>query len=51
MPWTPEDAGGKTKKANTPKEKRQWAKIANGALERGGRQSSCRGDIVGLRRA
>jgi hypothetical protein len=35
MPWTPEDAGGKTKKANTPKRKRQWAHVANSALERG----------------
>jgi uncharacterized protein YdaT len=40
MPWTPEDAGGKTKKANTPKKRRQWSHIANGALERGASEQS-----------
>jgi hypothetical protein len=40
MPWTPEDAGGKTKKANAPKKRRQWSHIANGALERGESEQS-----------
>jgi len=35
MPWTPEDAAAKTKKANTPRKRRQWARIANSALARG----------------
>jgi hypothetical protein len=41
MPWTPEDGPARhTEKANTPKKKRQWAKIANGALERGESEQS-----------
>ena len=35
MPWTAADASHKTKKADTPKEKRQWRDIANDALKRG----------------
>ena len=35
MPWTPEDAEGHTKLANTPKKQEQWADVANSALERG----------------
>ena len=35
MPWTPEDALRFTKKAITPKLQRQWADVANSALERG----------------
>jgi hypothetical protein len=35
MPWTPGDASGKTKKAKTPKAKRQWRDIANKALAGG----------------
>jgi uncharacterized protein YdaT len=35
MPWTPSDARRHTKKAITPKQKRQWADIANSALKRG----------------
>lgn len=35
MPWTPRDAYSHTKKANTPKKQRQWAHVANSALERG----------------
>jgi hypothetical protein len=34
MPWQAPDATRHTKKANTPKRKRQWAAIANSALER-----------------
>jgi hypothetical protein len=41
MPWTPEDGPARhTKKTNTPKKKRQLAKIANGALERGESEQS-----------
>jgi hypothetical protein len=29
MPWSPADAFKHTKKANTPKKKRAWARIAN----------------------
>jgi uncharacterized protein YdaT len=35
MPWTVRDVPGKTKKAATPKRKRQWVDIANSALARG----------------
>lgn len=36
MPWTPKDAPKKTKKANTPAEKKQWAKTANAVLKKTG---------------
>lgn len=36
MPWTPKDASSKTKKAKSPKAKRQFAKVANSVLERTG---------------
>lgn len=35
MPWSPKDASGKTKKANTPKAKRQWSDIANALYAKG----------------
>lgn len=35
MPWKASDARKKTKKATTPKAKRQWRDVANGALKRG----------------
>ena len=35
MPWSPSEAKGHTKKANTPKKRRQWAAIANSMLESG----------------
>jgi hypothetical protein len=35
MPWKPSDASSKTKKANTPKRKRQWRDVANSARARG----------------
>lgn len=35
MPWTAKDASAKTKKANTPTAKRQWAAVANSAKARG----------------
>ena len=36
MPWTANDAAGKTKAADTPRRKRQWAKIANAVLAKTG---------------
>lgn len=38
MPWTPKDASKKTKKANTPKEKEQWSKVANKVLKSTGNE-------------
>ena len=36
MPWSENDGPARhTKKANTPKKKRQWAAVANSGLERG----------------
>ena len=32
MPWSARDAKAKTKKASSPKAKRQWAKVANKVL-------------------
>lgn len=40
MPWKPTDAEGHTHKADTPKKKRQWRDVANGALSRGASDSS-----------
>jgi len=34
MPWTMADAARHTKKADTPKEKRQWAAVANSVLKK-----------------
>lgn len=39
MPWKPSDAQKKTKKANTPKEKKQWASVANKVLKSTGDES------------
>ena len=36
MPWKASDAGRKTSKAKTPKQKREWAHIANGVLAKTG---------------
>lgn len=36
MPWEPGDAHGKTKKASTPKKKRQWADVADSILSKTG---------------
>lgn len=33
MPWTAKDASKHTKKADTPAEKKQWAKTANAVLK------------------
>lgn len=35
MPWGPDDAPSKTKKANTPPKKKQWADTANSVRKRG----------------
>lgn len=35
MPWKAKDASKKTKKADTPKEKRMWRDVANSALKSG----------------
>ena len=35
MPWTPDDAERHTQLADTRKKQRQWADVANSALERG----------------
>lgn len=32
MPWSPKDAVHSTKKARSPKAKRQWSKVANKIL-------------------
>jgi hypothetical protein len=36
MPWSPSDATRHTKKANTPKKKRQFSDVANSVLARTG---------------
>jgi len=36
MPWTPSDATRFTKKAKSPKRKRQWRDVADSMLERTG---------------
>lgn len=32
MPWKPEDARGKTKRAKSPTARRQWSNVANKVL-------------------
>ncbi len=36
MPWTTKDASRKTKKAKSPKAKRQWAHVADKVLAKTG---------------
>ena len=36
MPWTAKDASRKTKKAKSPKAKRQWAHVADKVLAKTG---------------
>lgn len=36
MPWSAKDAKAKTKKARSPKAKRQWAGVADSVLARTG---------------
>lgn len=38
MPWTPSDASRKTKKAKSPKAKRQWRDVSNGVLKKTGNE-------------
>lgn len=40
MPWTPKDASRFTKKAQSPKAKRQWRDVADSALARGASEAS-----------
>lgn len=40
MPWNVQDAKRHTKKAKTPKKKRQWRDIANSALASGDSEAS-----------
>lgn len=35
MPWGPGDAARHTRKANSPKKRRQWSHVANSMLNRG----------------
>ncbi len=36
MPWKPDDASGKTNKAKTSAEKKQWSSTANAVLKESG---------------
>lgn len=38
MPWNERDASRKTKKADTPSERKQWSKVANETLKRTGNE-------------
>lgn len=38
MPWTPEDAKGKTHRADTPRLQKIWATTANRVLEHTGKE-------------
>ena len=40
MPWTPEDATKHTKKADSPKEQRQWAAVADSVRAKGASDAS-----------
>lgn len=41
MPWSPGDGPARhTRKADTPKKKRQWSEVANSALKRGQSEGS-----------
>ena len=40
MPWTPKDATRHTKKAKSPKAKRQWAHVADSVLAKGGSEGA-----------
>lgn len=40
MPWKPSDASRHTKKADTAKEQRQWAHIADRLLAKGASEGS-----------
>ena len=54
MPWAPSDASGKTKKASTPKKKRQWRDVANSVLAKSGDEGRAIREanaVVGRKRA
>lgn len=38
MPWTPKDATSHTKKARSPKAKRQWRDVADSVLAKTGNE-------------
>ena len=40
MPWNARDAKKHTRKAKSKKSQRQWAKVANSVLSRGGSEGS-----------
>jgi uncharacterized protein YdaT len=40
MPWSPDDASRKTKKADTAPARKQWADIANAVLDKTGDEGS-----------
>jgi hypothetical protein len=40
MPYSSRDASSKTKKANSPRKKKQWSAVANSALRRGASEGS-----------
>ena len=40
MPWSSSDASAKTRKANTPAKKHQWAKVADTVLAKTGNDAS-----------
>lgn len=40
MPWKPNDAKAKTKKATTPQAKKAWSSTANAVLKRSGDEAS-----------
>lgn len=50
MPWTPEDARGHTKAADTPKKQRHWAAAANSRLKackaEGGSEKDCAASAI-----
>lgn len=40
IPWKPSDASGKTKKADTPASKKQWAATADAVLKKTGNEGA-----------
>lgn len=38
MPWKPKQAESHTRKADTPKERKQWADVANAVLRKTGNE-------------
>jgi hypothetical protein len=48
MPWTPKDATSGTKKAKTPKLKRQWAHVADSVLARSGDEGLAKREANGV---